>query len=197
MDQAEADLKRCPTISVCGLDCGLCPRYYTAGPSRYPGCGGPNFPNKHPSCSFITCCVKKLGLDVCAQCSDFPCSKFKSDEEYQQLNDSTSYASPKRIMPNQRYIKEHGKQFIEQQQRRIQLLEAMLGSIDDGRSKSFYCRAATLLDLRALEDSLTRAAQATGASAGGSDDYKARAGILREILCEAALTCGIELSKRK
>ena len=100
-------------------------------------------------------------------------------------------------MPNQRYIKEHGKQFIEQQQRRIQLLEAMLGSIDDGRSKSFYCRAATLLDLRALEDSLTRAAQATGASAGGSDDYKARAGILREILCEAALTCGIELSKRK
>lgn len=108
MDQAEAGLKRHPTIGVCGLDCGLCPRYYTAGPSRCPGCGGPDFPNKHPSCSFITCCVKKLGLEVCAQCSDFPCPKFKSDEEYQQLNDSSSYASPKRIMPNLRYIREHG-----------------------------------------------------------------------------------------
>jgi hypothetical protein len=25
-----------PTIGCCGIDCGLCPRYYTDGPSRCP-----------------------------------------------------------------------------------------------------------------------------------------------------------------
>ena len=66
MGQVKPDLrkypiKKYPTIGVCGLDCGLCPRYYTIGPSRCPGCAGPDFFNKHPSCSFITCCVKKIG----------------------------------------------------------------------------------------------------------------------------------------
>jgi hypothetical protein len=82
--------KKYPTIGVCGLDCGLCPRYYTVGSSRCPGCGGPDFLNKHPSCSFITCCVKKKNHEVCAECSEFQCSKFKSNEEYQQVKESSS-----------------------------------------------------------------------------------------------------------
>ena len=87
--------KTYPTIGCCGLDCGLCPRFYTVGHSRCPGCAGPDFFNKHPSCSFITCCVKKKNLEVCAECSEFPCPKFKSDEEYQQLEGSSSYPSKK------------------------------------------------------------------------------------------------------
>ena len=38
------------TVGCCGLDCGLCPRFYTQGSSRCPGC--------------------------CGECSDFPCPKF-------------------------------------------------------------------------------------------------------------------------
>ena len=119
--------KTYPTIGCCGLDCGLCPRFYTAGHSRCPGCAGPNFFNKHPSCSFITCCVKKKNLEVCAECSEFPCSKFKSDEEYQQLQESSSYPSCKKVIPNLNFIKKHGiKKFIEQQRSRIKLLETMI-----------------------------------------------------------------------
>ena len=28
-----------PLFSACGLNCGLCPRFYTDGESRCPGCG--------------------------------------------------------------------------------------------------------------------------------------------------------------
>ena len=119
-----------PTIGVCGLDCGLCPRHYTFGPSKCPGCGGPDFVNKHPSCSFITCCVKKKKLEVCAECSEFPCSKFKNDEEYQQLNESFSYPSYKKVKPNLNFIKKDGiGKFIEQQKKRIKLLETMIANL--------------------------------------------------------------------
>jgi hypothetical protein len=147
--------KTYPTIGCCGLDCGLCPRYYTAGTSRCPGCAGINFVNKHPSCSFITCCVKKKRLEACGECLDFPCSKFKSNEDYQQFKESSSYPPYKKVLPNLNFIKEHGiEKFIEQQKKRIELLETMINSFDDGRSKSFFCKAAALLDIKNLENSL-------------------------------------------
>jgi hypothetical protein len=172
-----------PTIGVCGLDCGLCPRYYTVGPSRCPGCCGPEFFNKHPSCSFITCCVKKKGLEVCAGCSDFPCSKFKSDEEYQQLKESSSYPSYKKVMPNLNFIKEHGiEKFVGQQKKRIKLLETMIVNFDDGRSRSFYCKSAALFDLVALENSLDRAIQKIKTDNIKPNDTKAKAKILKGII---------------
>src|SRR4030043_1777831 len=156
----DMSLKTYPTIGCCGLDCGLCPRFYTVGASRCPGCAGPNFFNKHPSCSFITCCVKKKNLEVCAECLEFPCSKFKSSEEYQQVKESSSYPSYKRVMPNLNFAKEHGTEaFIGQQQKRIKLLEAMMKNFDDGRSRSFFCKEVALLDLTSLESALDEATQ--------------------------------------
>jgi hypothetical protein len=185
----EEHLRTYPTIGVCGLDCGLCPRYYTVGHSRCSGCCGPEFSSKHPSCSFITCCVKKRNLEVCADCSDFPCSKFKSKDEYQQLKESSSYPSYKRIMPNLILIKEHGIEgFAVQQKRRIKLLETMIADFDDGRSKGFYCKSAALLDLTTLERSLDRAIQAIETDYIKSNDAKTKAKILKGILVGTALT---------
>jgi hypothetical protein len=190
-------IKKHPTIGVCGLDCGLCPRYYTIGPSRCPGCAGTDFFNKHPSCSFITCCVKKKNLEVCAECSDFPCSKFKSDEEYQQLKDSSSYPSSKKVMPNLNFIKEHGiERFIEQQKKRIKLLETMIKNFDDGRSRSFFCKAATLLDLTDLQSSLDKAIQKIETDKIKQNDVKNKAQILKVILTEFALKKGVELMRK-
>jgi len=191
-------VKTCPTIGVCGLDCGLCPRYYTVGPSRCPGCCGPDFFNKHPSCSFITCCVKKKNLEVCAECSNFPCSKFKSDEEYQQLKESSSYPSYKKVMPNLNFIKKHGiEKFVGQQKKRIKLLETMIENFDDGRSRSFFCKAVTLLDLTSLENSFDAASKKIKADNIESNDIKTKAKILKSILNEIALKKGVELVKKK
>jgi hypothetical protein len=190
-------LKKYPTIGVCGLDCGMCPRYYTKGTSRCPGCAGPDFFDKHPSCSFITCCVKKKNLEVCSECLDFPCSKFKSEEEYQQLNESSSYPSSKRVIRNLNIIKEDGiKKFIERQKKRIKLLEIMIENFDDGRSRSLYCKATTLLDLTSLKNSLDKATQRIKTDNIKSGDIKIKAKILKEILNVISLKKGVEIVRK-
>lgn len=197
MNQTDSDLKIYPTIGVCGLDCGLCPRYYTAGDSRCPGCGGPNFLNKHPSCSFITCCVKKNNFEVCADCSSFPCSKFKPDKEIQQFEGSSSYPPYKKIMINLNYIRENGiENFIDNQKKRIRLLEKLLQDFDDGRSRSFFCKATALLDINSLEDSLMKAIQKVKSHKIRSTEIKIKAKILKDILNESALKEGIVLTKK-
>ena len=191
-------LKIYPTIGVCGLDCGLCPRYYTAGPSRCPGCGGPAFSDKHPSCSFITCCVKKRGLEVCGQCPEFPCSKFKSEEDYRKLEPSPSYPPYRNVLLNLRFIKEQGiKDFIKRQETRIYLLQTMLEGYDDGRSKSFFCRAAALLDPQALKGALKQAKKLMQAGGGATRHPSDKAKLLRGILAEAALREGTNLKGQR
>ena len=181
--ETKAGLKKYPTIGVCGLDCGLCPRYYTRGASRCPGCCGPDFFNKHPSCSFITCCVKKKNLEVCGECVEFPCSKFKTEEEYQQLEESSSYPSNRIVLKNLNFIKEHGiKKFIDQQKKRIKLLEKMIEKFDDGRSRSFFCRAACLLDLKSLENSLNKAIYKIKTENIKKNDTKIKAKILKQYI---------------
>lgn len=183
--------KRYPSLGACGLDCGLCPRYYTLGKSRCPGCAGPGFADKHPTCSFITCCVKKKSLEVCGQCAEFPCPKFRNAEDY-RATESSSYPPARKILPNLHFIKTHGvARFIEQQRRRINLLESMLGGFDEGRSRSFYCRAAALLGPRSLEGALRAARREIGFA---SKDAKARAKFLRALLNERAEREGIELN---
>ena len=177
-------VKTYPTIGACGLDCGLCPRYYTVGASRCPGCCGSEFFDKHPTCSVITCCVRKKNLEVCAECAEFPCSKFKTAEEY-QARESSSYPPYRRILPNLNYIKEHGiEKFIQEQQKRIGLLETMLVNFDDGRSKSLFCRAAALLSLNSLKSSLDKVTENIKKDNIKSNDIKTKAKILRGLLSE-------------
>src|SRR4030042_5759367 len=167
----EFPIKKYPTIGGCGLDCGLCPRFYTIGSSRCPGCVGPDFFHKHPSCSFITCCVIKLNLETCGECSNFPCSKFKSEEEYRQLKESSSYPSNKIIFPNLNFIKEYGiEKFIQEQKKRIKLLETLIKNFDDGRSRSYFCKIAALLDLTILKSSLDKAIRRIREDKGNKND---------------------------
>jgi hypothetical protein len=192
----EAPVKLFPTIGCCGLDCGLCPRYYTAGPSRCPGCCGPDFFNKHPSCSYITCCVKKKNLEVCAQCEEFPCSKFESLRT--NGGEYDSFATYRKVYPNMTFIKKYGlKKFIEQQNKRMKLLQTMLKSFNEGRSKSFYCLAAALLSIEALEKSLENSGRSIKENKIGLDNIKAKAQILRRFLEESAAVGGVELKLRK
>lgn len=193
----DVPIKKYPTVGACGLDCGLCTKYYTAGPSRCPGCCGPDFFNKRPSCSFITCCVKKRGLETCGECPGFPCEKFKSEEEY-QARDLPGYPPDRNIFRNLNFIKEHGiKRFVQQQRKRIRLLEKMIDNFDDGRSRSFFCRTAALLDLTHLERSLKEATRRIKTEGIKPTDMKSKARLLRGLLNECAVKEGIELKVKK
>jgi hypothetical protein len=188
----ERPVKVYPTIGCCGIDCGLCPRYYTAGDSRCPGCAGSDFYEKHPTCGMITCCVKNKGLEVCGQCDEYPCARLKG------WGDGDSFVTHQTAHSNSVFIKEHGlERFIEQQNRRIKLLETMIKQFDDGRSKSFYCLAASLLTIEDLEQAFEASKEKIKTDIKDPDDIKAKADILKEFLRDCADRKGIALRLRR
>jgi hypothetical protein len=142
--------------------------------------------------------VKRRGLEVCGECQEFPCSKFKSEEEYRQVELSSSYPPSWKVLSNLRFIKENGtREFIRRQEKRISLLETMIEGYDDGRSRSLFCRAAALLDPAAIESSLGEAIRRLRAGDLQPGDARSKAGILKAILIETALDQGIELTKKR
>ncbi|NPV01608.1 MAG: DUF3795 domain-containing protein [Brevinematales bacterium] len=177
-------MRKHPEIGCCGLECGLCPRYYTDGGSRCPGCGGEGFEEKHPSCGFVTCCVKKHETEACGLCAEFPCGRFDNE-----TGEHDSFITHRNVMSNSREIGKAGMDaFIKGLAGRMSALEIMLRDYDDGRSKSFYCLACALLSPDTLKSVI-----------GGippEGDRKARAKELRERLEELAGKEGIELKLR-
>ena len=170
--------KKYVTLGCCGLDCGLCPRFYTKGNSKCPGCYGSNFFDKHPLCSFITCCVKKKNLEVCAEYNKFPCPKF--DKETGEMD---SFITHRRVMTNQKLIKKDGlNDFIEKQKKRIEILNYMIENYDNGRCKNFYCIASTLLSIESLNKSIKEAETTIKLNSIAQNDLKNKAKLLKEIL---------------
>ena len=193
----EKRIKAYPTIACCGLDCGLCPRYYTVGRSRCPGCCGPDFFNKHPSCSFITCCLKKKNLEVCAECNEYPCSKFEIlIEDKNEVYDS--FLTYRKVIYNLDFVRKHGLvKFIKQQKKRIELLEIMLNHFNEGKSKSYYCIAAILFSIKDLEKSLEDSKQKIKEDQIELKNIKTASMILKGFLKKIADNNGIELKLRR
>ncbi len=52
-------------VGVCGLYCGLCPRFQSQARSRCLGC---QLGEQHSYCSVYRCCVTRRGLFTCAGC---------------------------------------------------------------------------------------------------------------------------------
>jgi len=178
-------IKKYETIGCCGIDCGLCPRFYTTGESACPGCGGNKFKEKHPSCGFLSCCAIKKGLVVCALCDDYPCRRFDSENLGYD-----SFVTHKRIFINLDLIKENGiEQFIDNQKIRIDILKDFLTSCDDGRSKSFYCLSCALLPV----DQLAKAFKFAKSLNNKSIEQKEKVKQLKGYLSELADTMNINL----
>lgn len=183
--------KKYPTIGACGLDCVLCPRHYTEGRSRCAGCGSENS-FAVIGCKVFRCCVKDNELGTCAECRDFPCQKLEGADS------ADSFVTHRKMMFNLHSLRDHGiEAFLEEQRTRHGLLESMLDEYNDGRSKGFFCSAATLLPIKTIVDSIEGAKK--GASEDGikDEDKKARAKALKSRLDAAALAESIDLGLRR
>ena len=134
-----------PLFSLCGLNCGLCPRYQANGASKCPGCGGPNFHLKHPTCAVITCNKKHHGVEFCFQCSLYPCKKYSKPSKVD------SFISYRNVITDFNKADKEGidKYKIELDEK-VRILEFLIKSYNDGKRKSFYCIAVNLLDLTAI-----------------------------------------------
>lgn len=91
-----------PLFSLCGLNCGLCPRYQSEGASKCPGCGGRDFHLKHPACAVITCSMKHGDVAYCFLCKEYPCKK------YQIPSEKDSFITYQKVTIDMQKAKEYG-----------------------------------------------------------------------------------------
>ena len=180
-------VKKYSTLGCCGIDCGLCPRYYTEGKSKCPGCFGRGFSEKHPPCSIASCCAKKHNLEVCGQCSEYPCKKYDNKNI-----EKDSFVTHKRIIANYKYIRENGlEKYLKEQKKRIKILEKLLLEYNDGKNKNHFCIASRLLEIQELNTLINKADKEIKNIS--ENNLKSKSRIIKGLFTEYAKTNNIKL----
>ena len=179
-----------PQIGICGLSCRLCPRYQTDAASRCLGCKSRK--RAAAGCPFITCAIKKKGVEFCWECRDKEsCERWQKHRETGKEHDS--FKSYQKLEEDINFIKVSGiEAFDEQQRLREALLVRLLNEFNEGRSRSYYCVAATILSVDELRESLAKAA-----AESASLNLPEKARLMHSILDGLAQEKGYRLSLRK
>ncbi len=179
-----------PEIGVCGLSCRLCPSYHAQGESRCGGCKSAN--RMVVGCPFITCAVKRKGIEFCWECGESEtCAKWRHHREASRKGDS--FVCYQKLEDNIALVQREGvKAFEREQKTREKLLRQMLQGFNDGRSKTYYSIAATVMEIEELKMALSLAARQ---SAGIGMKDKCR--VLHEQLDEIAGSKHYVLKLRK
>jgi len=178
---------------VCGLYCGLCPRYQSKAPSRCLSC---HLGEQHSYCSVYRCCVTKRGLFTCADCDEYACERLLRVLGVEEGLDS--FISHKPALPNLERIREAGLEtYLEEQQERRLLVEHLLANYNGGRSMSFYCAACALMPPALIRQAI---GEMEGMLASGQVDdsnLKAKAKAMRSSIQGLASQAVIDLKLRK
>jgi len=180
-------LRKNPEFAACGLNCGLCPRYYTVGSSRCPGCAGEGFTEVHPTCGILSCCQRK-GIEFCFECNDYPCKKYEGAD----LTDS--FITHRNQISDMEKAKNIGiGVYIDELKEKMILLEELLQKYDDGRRKGYYCLSVNLLELSDIKDVMEKIDN----KANKNMSVKEKAKIVVDLFNGKAEEKGITLKLRK
>jgi hypothetical protein len=177
-------------IGICGLSCRLCPMYHIKGENRCGGCKSES--RKFVGCTFINCAIKKKGIEFCWDCEEnVSCDKWKKHREFSKNRDS--FVCYQRLENNVHFIQKYGVEEFDRVQRiRGKLLNEILQEFNEGRSKSYYCIASTVLEISELEKALREAKKQSEGLA-----IKEKAKIMHQILNSSAETKNYYLKLRK
>ena len=139
--------RKTPDFSLCGLNCALCPNYYlhTNGKFKCPGCGGENFFEKHPSCAVITCGKRHKNIEFCFNCDEYPCKR------YLEPSEKDSFITYKNRERNIKLASEDLNKYLNELEKRKNILCELLKNYNDGRMKNYYCVAVNLIPMVELE----------------------------------------------
>ena len=132
-------------------------------------------------CPFITCAVKKKGLEFCWDCIENKnCEKWKKHRDAGKKFDS--FICYQKLEDNIAFIRKNGLDEFERLQKlREKLLKEMLQEFNEGRSKAYYCIAATVLEIEELEAALKQARESSKKL-----DLKGKARFLHAVLDDVA-----------
>ena len=179
-----------PEIGVCGLSCRLCPMYHSEAASRCKGCKSED--RMKVGCPFITCAVKRRGIEFCWQCLDHgDCERWQRHRESGRHHDS--FVCYQRLENNRAVVEQQGVSALEADTRkREQLLSVMLSQFNEGRSRTFYCIAATVMDIQELAAAITQAREGCP-----GEDIRERSKVLHAVLRRIAEERNYDLRLRR
>lgn len=181
--------RKYPLFALCGLNCGLCPRFQTDGTSKCPGCGGLDFHLKHPTCAVINCNRKHDNVEYCFQCSSYPC------EKYSEPSKVDSFITYKNVISDFEKVEKIGiENFKEEINKKVKILEFLIKNFNDGKRKNFYCLAVNLLSLQDIESIIQRIDSEVNQL---DTDNKKRIEFVIELFQSIAKTNNIELKLSK
>lgn len=168
-----------PEIGICGLSCRLCPRYHTEGKSRCGGCKSEY--RIAVGCPFITCAIKKKGIEFCWQCKESEsCEKWRKHREFSEKHDT--FKCYQKLKSDISFIRKNGvNEFEKLQIIKEQILKEIIKDFNEGRSKNYFCIATTVLEIEELEEALDNAKKD---SAGL--EIKEKSSLLHSIIDEIA-----------
>jgi hypothetical protein len=177
-------------VGVCGLSCRLCPAFNRETTSRCPGCKS-EFRMGAP-CPTAKCAVDKKGVEFCWECpQNAGCIRWQKHAEYGRAHDS--FVCYQKLENNVSSITKNGIAVFEKdQQTREKLLRELLGEFNEGRSKSLYCIAATVLEIPELENLLEEARQKSLQMA-----VREKAALMHSLLDKISAEKGYVLKLRK
>ncbi len=179
-----------PEIGICGLSCRLCPANHAGAKSWCNGCKREK--RMAVGCPFLSCALKKKGVEFCWDCPDnTECERWRKHRDYGKRMDS--FKCYQTLEKDITFIQQQGiAAFDRDQKKREELLTEMLQEFNEGRSKSYYCIAASLLTIEELQQATHTARKKTTGL-----NLKEKARVLHGILDDTARTKHYHLKIRK
>ena len=179
-----------PEIGICGLSCRLCPMHHVDGESRCGGCKS-EF-RMTAGCPFITCAIRKREIEFCWDCTEHnTCEKWSKHREGGKNHDS--FKCYQKLEDNIAFIQENGvSEFEKLQKKREKLLKQMLRDFNEGRSKRYYCIAATVFEIDELQKLLN-----AGIGLSKGFEIRGKSKVLHSLLDSAANKKNYLLKLRK
>ena len=143
-------------------------------------------------CKFIRCAATDKNVEFCWDCPDHEgCPTWKKHRDYGESRDS--FKCYQTLETDIAFIEENGvAEFKRIQKIREKWLRKMLSEFNEGRSKSYYCIAATVLEISELQEAFEEAEK----RAAGLP-IKEKAKVLHGLLDAVAARKGYLLKIRK
>ena len=99
-------------LSLCGLNCGLCPMFLN---KNCPGCGGGE---GNQSCRIARCSMEHRGVEYCCQCREYPC------EKYEYIDDFDSFITHRNRRADLEKVRQFGAEaYNTEQMEKIKILD--------------------------------------------------------------------------
>ncbi|MCI9332741.1 MAG: DUF3795 domain-containing protein [Oscillibacter sp.] len=128
-------------FSLCGLNCGLCPMKLDG---HCPGCGGGA---GNQSCKIARCSLEHGAPAYCFRCGEYPCERYGERDEYD------SFITHQNRLGDMERARTAGlENYRTALGERRELLEFFLANCNDGRRKTLFYLAASLLTLGSLRE---------------------------------------------